>query len=119
MTESLFPDGYTDWTWGELEHFTRQEIERLEAEISRKRSMPDRRDAATQPRDPLNPRIFVADPVDRLDRRLQRLLKEAEEILDHRDLMAFAAKLHARKEAFWEKHVYPEFRKRIEGRRGR
>lgn len=69
--------------------------------------------------DSLNPRIFVADPVDRLDRRLQRLLKEAEEVLSFHDLMVFADKLHARKEAFWEKHVYPAFRERLESRRGR
>jgi hypothetical protein len=32
-SSSLFPDGYTDWTWGELEDFARDEIEKRDREI--------------------------------------------------------------------------------------
>jgi hypothetical protein len=51
--------------------------------------------------------------LERLDRRLAALLLEAERGLDGDDLMTFAQKLADRKEAFWEKHVYPRFRERI------
>lgn len=64
-------------------------------------------------------KVCVSHPLDRLDRRLQRLLRDAETDLDHYDLMVFADKFHVRYEAFRVKHVYPVFRERMESRRGR
>lgn len=61
-------------------------------------------------------RLPTRSLLDRLDRRLAALLLEAERGLDDYELAQFAQKLSDRKEAFWEKHVYPEFRRRINER---
>lgn len=58
----------------------------------------------------------VRSLLERLDRRLAALLLEAERDLSPADLAVFSQKLHDRKEAFWEKHVYPEFRARLDRR---